>query len=145
MSTVFLYFLSLESDLGPLELLRQCSRDGVTVRVWIRHCVGVRGVCDGVPIAFDRHMNIVLRDVVEQYVPFRTVANGGVSERKKRKKKKKKNLLTFEEAVETKEPSDHTIASASNSCSRVKPHAVTRRLKQLFIRGDNIVMINRPS
>ena len=124
-----------------------CRRDGVTVRVWIRHCVGVRGVCDGVPIAFDRHMNVVLRDVVEHYVPFRTVANGGVSEGRKRKKKKsKKKLLTSEEDVRTEVASDHTpLSSASSSCSHVTPKSVTRHLKQLFIRGDNIIMICRPS
>ena len=141
------FFVSPESDLGPLELLRLCHRDRAVVRVWIRHCVGVRGMCEGVPIAFDRHMNIVLCDVTEQYVPFKTFSNGGVVEsRRKRKKRNKKEALKVEErqAVE-RPPSGVASSTAAVTCSHmtVTQDVVTRHLKQLFIRGDNIIMICR--
>ena len=29
------------------------------MRVWIRHCAGVRGVCEGEVTAFDKHFNLV--------------------------------------------------------------------------------------
>jgi len=53
----------------------------------------VRGVCEGEVTAFDKHFNLVLRDVCEEYVPFRSVANGG-TEGKKRKRKKRGELTT---------------------------------------------------
>lgn len=88
-------------------------------------------------MAFDRHMNVVLCDVTEQCVPFRTVANGGVAEGRRRKKKNKKKELDVE--METERPSDHVTSSLSH----VSLNAVTRHLKQVFIRGDNIIMICR--
>ena len=129
-------------------MLRLCRCDGVSVRVWIRHCVGVRGVCEGVPVAFDRHMNLVLHDVVERYVPFRTTANGGVTESaSKRKRAKRKKEQSEEKNIEE----DISRTEQSSSLSRVTslgshvipPGAITRHLNQLFIRGDNIIMINR--
>ena len=117
------------------------------MRVWIRHCVGVRGVCDGVPVAFDRHMNIVLRDVTERYVPFRTFSNGGVTEsRSRRRKRKKKKSLNVEE-VQTDGQcfDDITISTSAAVCGHVTQSAITRHVKQLFIRGDNIILINRQS
>lgn len=153
------YFTCLGSDSGPYELLQRCRSEGVTVRVWIRHCVGVRGVCDGVPIVFDRHMNIVLRDVTEQYVPFRTLANGGVSAKKRKKRKKSKTVRddpsrdhvmpSLSDGGETMSASSSHVTSSSDhvtsslSC-QVMQHAVIRQWKQLFIRGDNIVMISSP-
>ena len=119
--------------------------------MWIRHCVGVRGVCEGVPVVFDRHMNLVLRDVVERYVPFRTIANGGVTEsaskRKRTKRKNKKMEQSEEENIEDvlRTEQSSSLGHVTSLGSHVMPPgAITRRLNQLFIRGDSIIMINRP-
>ena len=133
-----------ESDSGPLELLRFCRRDGAAVRVVIRHCVGVRGVCDGVPVAFDRHMNIVLRNVTEWYVPFRTLSNGGITESRSQRKKRKKKALNVKE-VQSDEQSSGDVTLSTAVCGHVTQDAITRHLEQLFIRGDNIIMISRRS
>lgn len=134
----------IESDSSPLELLRVCHRDSVSVHVWIRHCVGVRGVCEGVPTAFDRHMNVVLRDVIERYVPFRTVANGGVVAKKRKRKKSKKELLNVGKDETSTGTSDSTAALLTvTTHSHFMQNATTRRHKQLFIRGDNVIMICR--
>ena len=140
-----------ESERDPFDVLRSYHCDGVSVRVWIRHCVGVRGVCEGVPVAFDRHMNLVLRDVVERYVPFRTIANGGVTEsaskRKRTKRKNKKKEQSEEENIEDvsrTEQSSSLLGHVTSLGSHVMPPgAITRRLNQLFIRGDSVIMINR--
>ena len=114
--------------------------------MWIRHCVGVRGVCEGVPVAFDRHMNIVLRNVVERYVPFRTSTNGGVTEsddkrkRKKKSKKKQQSVRILGDESKTDQLSSDDTTSLG---SHVIRGAITRHLNQLFIRGDNIIMISR--
>ena len=136
----------LESEQDPFELLRLCHRDGVAVRVWIRHCVGVRGMCEGVPVAFDRHMNLVLCDVIEQYVPFRTSSNGGVTEsdskrkRRKQKGKKKEQILSnVDDQLRTEQASSGHVISLN---SHVIPGAITRHVNQLFIRGDNIIMVS---
>ena len=152
---MFCDILFPESDLGPHDLLRTCRSDGVAVRVLIRHCLGVRGVCVGVPIAFDRHMNIVLRDVTEHCVPFRTFANGGITEGKKRRKKKQKSnegekVQTADHVTSSSTSCDHVGVSSmydsiTSSHGHVTQNMVTRHVKQLFIRGDNIITICRHS
>lgn len=56
----------------------------------IRHCVGVRGVCEGALVVYDKHMNLVLREVTEWYTPFRTVANGGITVHKKARRRRER-------------------------------------------------------
>lgn len=75
---------------GPFSLLQTCRCAGRRVKVTIRHCAGVRGMCEGVPVVYDRHMNIVLRDVTEWCTPIRTVANGGITLSKSKRQRKKK-------------------------------------------------------
>lgn len=106
-------------------------------------------MCEGVPVAFDRHMNLVLRNVVEQYVPFRTSANGGLTEsdskRKKRKRKNKGREQSTEENIDDNLRTEQStsVGHVTSLGSHVMPSgAITRRLNQLFIRGDNIIMVN---
>lgn len=49
----------LASSQSPAALLQFCRNGGIRVRVWIRHCAGVRGVCEGEVTAFDKHFNLV--------------------------------------------------------------------------------------
>lgn len=123
------------SNLGPFKLLQDSWSSSSPVRVWTRHCVGVRGVCEGVPLAFDKHMNLVLNDVIEYYQPFRTRGNGGLEGRKKKKKKKKSD------------PENRHVTKTSNimGCSFIIDNLDAfqiRTLSVLFIRGDNIVLLS---
>ena len=52
---------------GPLLLLKACYQQRSRVRVVTRHAHGVRGASEGTLVAFDRYLNLVLRDVEEQY------------------------------------------------------------------------------
>jgi len=52
---------------GPLSWLADKAKAKSTVRVITRHRRGTRGVAEGSLIAFDKHMNLVLRNVEETY------------------------------------------------------------------------------
>lgn len=64
---------------GPLGLLARSLREKTKVLVVTRHKNGVRGVCTGLLAAFDRHFNLVLRDVDERYAILTKSAQHAVS------------------------------------------------------------------
>ena len=68
----------------------------------IRHCAGIRGVCEGTLVVYDKHLNLVLREVTEWYTPFRTVANGGITVHKKARRRRERRAL---ESIRIKGPS----------------------------------------
>ncbi|XP_020647010.2 U7 snRNA-associated Sm-like protein LSm11 [Pogona vitticeps] len=52
---------------SPLGELHRCVRDGVKVNVHVRTFKGLRGVCTGFLVAFDKFWNMALTDVDETY------------------------------------------------------------------------------
>ncbi|KAJ7316546.1 hypothetical protein JRQ81_002708 [Phrynocephalus forsythii] len=52
---------------SPLGELNRCVRDGIKVNVHIRTFKGLRGVCTGFLVAFDKFWNMALTDVDETY------------------------------------------------------------------------------
>ncbi|XP_058137458.1 U7 snRNA-associated Sm-like protein LSm11 [Dasypus novemcinctus] len=54
-------------DGSPLGELHRCIREGVKVNVHIRTFKGLRGVCTGFLVAFDKFWNMALTDVDETY------------------------------------------------------------------------------
>ncbi|XP_051834764.1 U7 snRNA-associated Sm-like protein LSm11 [Antechinus flavipes] len=52
---------------SPLGELHRCIREGVKVNVHIRTFKGLRGVCSGFLVAFDKFWNMALTDVDETY------------------------------------------------------------------------------
>ncbi|XP_063961615.1 uncharacterized protein LOC129270331 [Lytechinus pictus] len=58
---------SHETRESPLDLLRQCVEKRCKVRVCIRSFKGLRSICIGYLVAFDKIWNMALSDVVEIY------------------------------------------------------------------------------
>ncbi|NXT73298.1 LSM11 protein, partial [Zapornia atra] len=52
---------------SPLGELHRCVRDGIKINVHIRTFKGLRGVCTGFLVAFDKFWNMALTDVDETY------------------------------------------------------------------------------
>uniref|UniRef100_A0A8C8S8Y5 LSM11, U7 small nuclear RNA associated n=1 Tax=Pelusios castaneus TaxID=367368 RepID=A0A8C8S8Y5_9SAUR len=61
------FFSVLVHEGSPLGELHRCVRDGVKVNVHIRTFKGLRGVCTGFLVAFDKFWNMALTDVDETY------------------------------------------------------------------------------
>ncbi|CAM9136525.1 unnamed protein product [Phaeothamnion confervicola] len=55
---------------GPYSLLTKSLEERHRVRVMIRRVNSVRGTCEGLLLAFDKHMNMVLLDVTERYIAW---------------------------------------------------------------------------
>lgn len=130
------------------------------MQVLIRHCAGMRGLCEGRLIAFDRHMNLVLCNVTEWCTPFRTVANGGItlSKNQRRRRKKMKVVAEEQERNGNRERLGDEVCSVElgvvedegGGARRVEDGGggAGRRwekrqsVRQLFVRGDNVILVS---
>ncbi|XP_028413218.1 uncharacterized protein LOC114536061 [Dendronephthya gigantea] len=52
---------------GPLSVLYNCIEKKAKLKVWTRRLNGLRGVCVGYLVAFDKHMNLAMMDVDEMF------------------------------------------------------------------------------
>lgn len=84
---------------GPLGLLSRCYKQRSAVRVVTRHDRGIRGVATGTLVAFDKHMNLVLRDVEESYTVLlsveRPTQHGGMRRCRKQEKRHRRLKQVF--------------------------------------------------
>ncbi|KAL3656853.1 hypothetical protein V7S43_018196 [Phytophthora oleae] len=114
---------------GPFQVLRRCFLERMRVFVVIRRINSVRGTCSGFLKAFDKHMNLVLLDVTQEFVPLNT------HERLLREVREG-NRIT----------SDAVFSAADSRRNRrvLASAGGTQReyVKQLFIRGDNVVSVS---
>ncbi|RLN51853.1 hypothetical protein BBJ28_00016321 [Nothophytophthora sp. Chile5] len=115
--------------LGPFMVLRRCFLERTRVLVVVRRVNSVRGTCTGFLKAFDKHMNLVLLDVSQEYVPLTT------------------HERLLRELREGKRVSSDAIFSATNPRRNRRLFANaggTQRdyAKQFFIRGDNVVSVS---
>ncbi|OQR83990.1 hypothetical protein THRCLA_10888, partial [Thraustotheca clavata] len=91
---------------GPLSVLHACLKAKAKVCVVIRRVNSIRGTCFGFLKGFDKHMNMILLDVTERFLP---------------------------------QESDTSNASIHDWFRT--PGVKKRYLRQLLIRGDNVVMV----
>ena len=105
---------------GPLSLLYRMQRQ--RIRVVIRYVNAIRGTVTGTLLAFDKHMNMILRDAEEVYSP----------------RPLHRELLSNVEME---------LARRQNALKECRGEGTEgwairqRSMKQILIRGDNVVLV----
>ncbi|KAK2891109.1 hypothetical protein QQF64_007300 [Cirrhinus molitorella] len=158
---------------SPLGQLNKCVQEKIRVKVHIRTFKGLRGVCSGFVVAFDKFWNLAMVDVDETYrEPLlgqalyhekaltvtrlfeklkvqETVALSAV-EKKSELHSNSSHLRRTDpkHTQERSEPSqkDKTTLKVTQK-SETKPKVQygrvhTRHVNQLFIRGENVLLVN---
>ncbi|GBO09664.1 hypothetical protein AVEN_52100-1, partial [Araneus ventricosus] len=133
---------------SPLLVIYKCIADNVKIKIWTRNFKEVRGICTGWVIAFDKHWNLILSDVEEVYLkpkkaktPYLLDVKNSedLPELPPRVPRVKKPKTPEEEAAKKK--AEEEAAKKPKKNKRKKGRKINKRhLKQLFVRGDNIVM-----
>lgn len=152
-----------EYEEGPLSLLRRAVKDGHRIRVWTRSHVYIRGICSGFLVAYDKHFNLAMTDVDEDFMIPKTTRDAVHRRMKKRRARLKRKVEwagVQEQAGiknETDEPSscapqewrptsethfEHPEESEEPQIANKFGQVQKRHIGQLFIKGDNVVMVS---
>lgn len=124
-------FKSLAEPLqhGPFALLYNALQNRKRVRIVIRYVNSIRGILTGYLIAFDKHFNLLLRDVEETYTP-RVIENHESSPRQH----------TNAEQEVARRLLGRTSSKPSNT-NDIHWTVRQRHMSQLLVRGDNVVNV----
>lgn len=115
--------LAAPHEIGPLSLLYTAFVNRQRIRIVIRYVNGIRGTLTGYLIAFDKHFNMILRDVDEVYSP-RNVSS-------------ESTLSNVDREVHRRQDG----GSGKSSGHAGEWSARRRRMKQIMVRGDNVVTV----
>ncbi|XP_050437595.1 U7 snRNA-associated Sm-like protein LSm11 [Adelges cooleyi] len=107
---------------GPLARIANFCYRKQRAKVYTRSAASIRGYCEGFIIAFDKHWNLVMEDVVEVWT-----------------RKNKYKSMAIGDMVELEDqPPTHTVVR------RIKGRQVCRRnVPKLMIRGEQIVLVTK--
>jgi len=132
---------------SPLHDLYTCVKEEIKVKIWTRNFKEVRGILSGYVVAFDKHWNLILRDVDEVYLkpkksktPFlRDIEpNENLPDMPVRRPRERKP-----EAAEPPPPQPAADPDKKKKRrKKLKKTSERRNVGKLFVRGDNIVMIS---
>lgn len=119
-----------EFNSGPLSVLKRCMEESVRVRVWTRGRSDVRGVTSGFVAAFDKHWNMALTDVDEQFT---------------RRRSRKAPVLGGEGAgvVGGGDDREFRVGESVIKILKVKKkvEVCVRHVPQVLLRGEHVVMV----
>lgn len=109
---------------GPMSILYDAVMRRKRVRILVRYLDGIRGTLTGHLLAFDKHYNMLLRDVEEVYSPH--VASESEESRVQHELARRLQSYAADSAV-----------GEDWTCRK-------RQLRQILVRGDNVVLVYRP-
>jgi len=128
-------------DSGPHSLLFRLREERKRVKIVVRYVNMVRGTLSGTLIAFDKHMNMILRDVEEVYSP-RLVdqenlkSNLDLELERRRRIRASTEAKSGDESLFDNSGQQHQLAQQPGTWN-----VRTRQMKQLMVRGDMVVSI----
>eukprot|EP00581_Thalassiosira_minuscula_P001230 CAMPEP_0183740006 /NCGR_PEP_ID=MMETSP0737-20130205/58643_1 /TAXON_ID=385413 /ORGANISM="Thalassiosira miniscula, Strain CCMP1093" /LENGTH=481 /DNA_ID=CAMNT_0025974973 /DNA_START=49 /DNA_END=1494 /DNA_ORIENTATION=- len=154
---------------GPLSLLYSILAHRQRVRIMVRYVDCVRGTLTGFLVAFDKHWNMILRDVEEVYggrvtrcdaavevaseavaapAPGETTAGKSGAANASSANAENDRRSIFHERAPSKsklEAQRRTVPTHNNNANnrRSAPPIKQRYFHQLLVRGDNVVMVWR--
>ncbi len=129
-------------DSGPHSLLLRLKEQRKRIKVVIRYVNMVRGTLSGTLIAFDKHMNMILKDVEEVYSPRIANEDHSKSNLELELERLRRVKSSNEEWKYRDESSSIFVESGEDITSQPGTWNVRRRLmKQLLVRGDMVVSI----
>jgi len=116
---------------GPLGGLRKLLEQGTKARVWTRGVQGVRGVATGFIVAFDKHWNLAMKDVEEQFTRRRTSKVPALGQRKQQTKDK--------DCEKREEKIGESVVRVVQVMRKVE--ICVRHVPQVLLRGEHVVMV----
>jgi small nuclear ribonucleoprotein (snRNP)-like protein len=129
-------------DSGPHSLLFRLREERKRVRIVVRYVNMVRGTLSGTLIAFDKHMNMILRDVEEVYSPRLIDEENHKSnldlelERRRRVRVSIEGKRRDDESLFDKSGEQHQLSQQPGTWNVRR-----RQMKQIMVRGDMVVSI----
>ncbi|XP_037117374.1 U7 snRNA-associated Sm-like protein LSm11 [Syngnathus acus] len=148
---------------SPLGELHRCVEQRIRVKVHIRTFKGLRGVCSGFVVAFDKFWNLAMVDVDETYrEPLLGKAlyhekaltisrlfeklklqesSGGEGATTKHRVQVESGPARHRSDDKSSEVPKGTKAGQEKEC-RAYGKVHTRHINQLFIRGENVLLVN---
>lgn len=134
--------ISSQLHSGPHSFLFRMKEERKRVRIVVRYVNMVRGNLSGTLIAFDKHMNIILRDVEEVYSPRLVDEENNKSNLELELERRRRVNTSREEAILLDDSS--SVFDKGGQHLSQQPgmwNARKRQMKQLMVRGDMVVSI----
>lgn len=116
---------------GPFSVLYRAFAERQRVRVVTRYVNGIRGTLTGYLTAFDKHMNLILQDVDENYSPPRRLTCGNDDNN---------DRSNMEAEVQRRVDGGNNISSSGGGSHWTNRQ---RHMRQIMVRGDIVVAVYR--
>lgn len=138
---------------GPLSILYEALVHRHRIRVVIRYVNGIRGTLTGNVLAFDKHMNLILKDVEENYTPrFVTTTVSGDDDDPNIQGTLSNVEMEVQRRMNGIRDVSTTTTTTTSSVDEIPNHHNHpnhwwsnrhRHMAQIMVRGDTVVLVYR--